>query len=394
MNAVDAVLVAALLYSGFRGFRQGALSQVAAFGGAVVGLGAGAAFAPDLAGRAIARPGLGLAALTLGLLLAMVLVGQGIGFAIGVRLRAGAHRAGVGGVDRAAGIAVGVAGLVFTVWLMGSVLAQGPTRLLAQQVRESRVVGVIGGALPPPPDVFGRVGQYLDRQGFPQVFAGLGGRTAPPVAVPPEATVAAAAAAGQNSTVQVEALGCGGVSAGSGFVTRQGFVVTNAHVVAGGEVLSVRDGQGTHEAVAIHVDPAIDLAVLSSPQTAAAPIGWTGAPPDRDTPGATLGFPGGQRDLNVRPAAVRSRGEALGRDIYGRGVVARDVLTLSAAVQRGDSGGPFVTADGLVGGVVFAAAAAEPGVGYALTGEGVRAAVDGAIARNAAVGTGECRFSQ
>jgi S1-C subfamily serine protease len=75
-------------------------------------------------------------------------------------------------------------------------------------------------------------------------------------------------------------------------------------------------------------------------------------------------------------------------------VVARDVLTLSAAVQRGDSGGPFVTADGLVGGVVFAAAAGEPGVGYALTGEGVRAAVDGAIARNAAVGTGECRFSQ
>jgi S1-C subfamily serine protease len=68
------------------------------------------------------------------------------------------------------------------------------------------------------------------------------------------------------------------------------------------------------------------------------------------------------------------------------------VLTLTAAVRRGDSGGPFVTAAGQVAGVVFAAAVGEPQTGYALSAERVRPDVEGAIARNVAVPTGECRF--
>ena len=96
--------------------------------------------------------------------------------------------------------------------------------------------------------------------------------------------------------------------------------------------------------------------------------------------------------MEVNPAAVRGRTQATGRDIYGRGSVTRDVLTLSAAVQRGDSGGPFVTRQGRVGGVVFAAAAAEPGTGYALTAESVRGDIDDAIDANDVVGTGSCRF--
>jgi S1-C subfamily serine protease len=112
----------------------------------------------------------------------------------------------------------------------------------------------------------------------------------------------------------------------------------------------------------------------------------------RETEGATLGFPGGQRDMVVKPATVRSRSEAVGRDIYGRGLAPREILTLAATVQRGDSGGPFVTADGLIGGVVFAANAAQPGEGYALTAERVRPDVDAAIAANTGVGVGECRF--
>jgi S1-C subfamily serine protease len=251
---------------------------------------------------------------------------------------------------------------------------------------------VIDAALPAPPDVFGRVSVYLDRQGFPQVFAEIRGVTSPPVNPPTEGAVAVAADRGQLSTVQVEALGCGGISSGSGFVTEPGFVVTNAHVVAGGRALSVRDRSGLHEAVAIHVDPRLDLAVLSAPDITAVPISWVATPSTRGTAGAILGYPGGQRELAIRPAAVRARLEAVGRDIYGRGTVARDLLTLSSDLSRGDSGGPFVTSDGLVGGVVFAAADGEPGIGYALTAEEVSDDVAAAITRDTAVSTGACRY--
>jgi S1-C subfamily serine protease len=393
MNVVDLILVLALVLVGMRGFQRGALSQVAGFTGAVAGLIGGAAVAPDLAKAAGVDPGLDVALLTLALLVGIVLLGQSLGLALGMRLREGAERIGVGGADHAAGILVGIGGFVITVWLLASVLVHGPVPWLATQLSQSRVVTALAASLPPPPDVLGRVSVYLNRQGFPQVFMGVGRPTAPPAAPPADTAVAAALRRGQQSTVQIEALGCGGISSGSGFVTQPGFVVTNAHVVAGGRRLQVRDITGrAHDAVAIHVDPDIDLAVLYSPETTATPIDWVATPSDRGTAGATLGFPGGQAALNVRPAVVQERLRAIGRDIYGQGTVAREILMLSSGVTSGDSGGPFVTSEGMVGGVVFAAAAAEDGVGYALTAEQVADDIDEAVTRNTRIGTGPCRF--
>jgi S1-C subfamily serine protease len=174
-------------------------------------------------------------------------------------------------------------------------------------------------------------------------------------------------------------------------------VVTNAHVIAGGEALTVRDASGAYDAVPVLVDPQTDLAVLSSPGVTAPPIPFVTTPADRSVAGATLGFPGGRPELVVKPASVGGRSIAVGRDIYGQGLVRREVLTLSApdggaSVQQGDSGGPFVTGEGLVGGVVFAAAATEPGTGYALSAEAVAPAVTQAITTNAPIPTGPCRF--
>lgn len=112
----------------------------------------------------------------------------------------------------------------------------------------------------------------------------------------------------------------------------------------------------------------------------------------RGDDGATLGFPGGSTDLVVLPATVRTRLEALGRDVYGNASVRREVLVLAAAVERGDSGGPFVTASGQVGGVVFAGDPDGSPTGYALTVEQVRPVVQDAIARDTPVTTGACRF--
>lgn len=392
MNLVDVILMLVLVYVGLRGFRQGALSQMASFGGAAVGLVGGAVWAPKLATLFISRPGLNLAFLTLLVLFGIVMVCQGLGVALGLRLRASAERFGMGSADRGAGIAVGLTGLVVIVWLLASVLTQGPIPSVAKALRQSQVVTAIAHALPVPPNVFGRVSVYLNRQGFPQVFADVPEVTAPPVGLPADVAVNAAVNAGRPSTVQIEAEGCDRISSGSGFVTQPGFVVTNAHVVAGSESLTVRDLRGNHEAVAILVDPRLDLAVLSSPEATATPIDWVTTPVRRGTAGVTLGFPGGQRTLNARPAVVEAQVRAVGRDIYGGQTVTREILALSSGVQRGDSGGPFVTSEGQVGGVVFAASSSELGTGYALAAGQVSANVATAVARNRQVDTGRCQM--
>jgi S1-C subfamily serine protease len=393
-NVLDAVLLLLLAYVLFRGWRQGAVSQIAAFGGVVLGLLAGMLVAPLISGLFVDEPGRGLALLTLGVLFMAMLIGQGIGVRIGLRLHGAVHRAGVGTVDRVAGVGVGALGLVLVVWLLSSVLAQGPFPGLAQQVRGSQAVQALDAALPPPLDVAGRISGYLDDQGFPQVFTGPSrGITAPPVPPTASEAVQAAAAAGQPSTVQILGLGCGGtIGAGSGFVTQPGFIVTNAHVIAGFDWLRVRDTVGEHSAVAIHVDPALDIAVLSAPDVQAPVVGWADAAANRGTEGVTLGFPGAQSQMVARPATVRARIEAVGRDIYGEGSVRREILILDISVEQGDSGGPFVTSAGLVGGVVFAGDPGDRASGYALTAEQVRPGIEAAIARNQEVGVGACRF--
>ncbi|GAA4681186.1 acid resistance serine protease MarP [Pseudonocardia yuanmonensis] len=393
-TVLDAVLALLFAFALVRGWRRGAVLQVAAFAGLVVGLFAGVWAAPWIAGLLVAEPGPGAALLTIGVLVVAVLVAETLAVGLGRRVHGAVHRAGVGTVDRAAGIGAAAIGFLLVVWLLANVLAQGPVPALAQQVRSSVTVRALESALPPPPDVVGRIAGLLDQQGFPQVFAGPGrGITAPPLPATADEAVRAAAVAGQPSTVQIRAFGCGAtIGFGSGFVTRPGFVVTNAHVVAGFDQLRVGDAAGERTAVAIHFDPALDIAVLAAPEVAAPPIGWTGIPARRGTQGATLGFPGGQSEMVVLPATVLARLDAIGRDIYGGSTSRREILTVAAGVQRGDSGGPFVTAEGLVAGVVFAGDPGDPATGYALTAEHVRPGVERAITANQPVAVGGCRF--
>lgn len=393
MNGLDYALLIALVIVSVRGGRLGGLSQVASYGFAAAGLLVGAVLAPDVAALVADGPGITLSLVTLGVLMACLLAAQSLGVAIGVRLRHAAEQAGAGVLDAVAGIAVALLGLVLTVWLLATPLSRGPSRTLANSLRTSRVVAFIDQTLPAAPDVVARVGTYLDRQGFPQVFSDVRADvTVPPAPTPQGSVVDAAQRAARASVVQVESQGCDAISFGSGFVTQPGFVVTNAHVVAGGDTVSVRSPDGTSDAHVILFDPGLDLAVLAAPDVTAPPLSWASEPVERNVTGATLGYPGGERTLVTKPAAVRRRVQALGRDVYGAATVTRDVLILADDVRRGDSGGPFVTGDGEVGGVVFAAAVSEPNTGYALTVPSVRGAVAAAVADDDEVGTGACRY--
>jgi S1-C subfamily serine protease len=89
---------------------------------------------------------------------------------------------------------------------------------------------------------------------------------------------------------------------------------------------------------------------------------------------------------------VQGRLDALGRDIYGQGSTRREILALAAAVQQGDSGGPFVTSEGVVAGVVFAGDPGQTGTGYALAAEQIRFGIDRAIDADQQADVGACRF--
>ena len=148
---LDAVLALLFVFALVRGWRQGAVLQVAAFTGLALALLAGVWAAPGITGLFVTEPGPGAAFLTLAVLLVAALIGLTVAAGLGRRLHRAVHGAGVGRMDRAAGVGVGGVGFLLVVWLVSSMLAQGPIAALAQQVRGSAIVRGLDGALPLPP---------------------------------------------------------------------------------------------------------------------------------------------------------------------------------------------------------------------------------------------------
>jgi S1-C subfamily serine protease len=87
---------------------------------------------------------------------------------------------------------------------------------------------------------------------------------------------------------------------------------------------------------------------------------------------------------------VLARTEAVGRDIYGRGLAVRSIYQLHATIRPGNSGGPAVGADGAVIGVVFARSTSDPTLGFALTADEVEARIRPTLQRPVPTATGGC----
>jgi S1-C subfamily serine protease len=83
------------------------------------------------------------------------------------------------------------------------------------------------------------------------------------------------------------------------------------------------------------------------------------------------GFPKDQ-GFTAEAARIRGRLEAEGPDIYHASNVTRSVYAIRGKVLPGNSGGPLLTVDGRVFGVIFAAAVSQEETGYVLTANEVR----------------------
>lgn len=391
MSLADVVVIVLAGMAAFRGWRRGLLSQVFELGGGLLGLVVGVALGPRIAGAITDKAGVGAALISLAVVFVGLTLGQALGFVAGHRFGTLAHRARLGEVDAALGSACGVVVAVVSFWLIGSLLVQGPSKDIARALRKSAILKWTNSVMPPPPNVLAYLRQYLDTSGFPQVFAGLPRPIGPPVKLPSNAAVRRAYLAADQSTVRIVVPACGGTQLGSGWVAASSTVVTNAHVVSGGDEVTVQDGAGDHPGEVVVFNPKTDVAIVHVDGVAGPPLDLETATQERGRPGVTIGFPGTAQGQQVwHRAAVQARYEATGRDIYGRAEAEREVYEIRSRVRQGDSGGPFVLSDGSVAGVIFAASTTDQDIGYALTGAEISDEVARGSNRTEPVSTGRC----
>jgi S1-C subfamily serine protease len=116
-------------------------------------------------------------------------------------------------------------------------------------------------------------------------------------------------------------------------------------------------------------DPRKDVAVLYVPDLRA-PVLRFDDDAGRGDAAVVAGYPQ-DGDLNLQAATVANRVPARGQDIYGVEVVTREIYSIRSTVRPGNSGGPLLTTDGRVYGVVFARSTSDAETGYVLTADEV-----------------------
>jgi S1-C subfamily serine protease len=388
VNVLDLVLLAVVVLAAISGYRRGALMQVLAYGGLVLGLVVGAIVAPSIA--RLVHGDAAQAGVAVAVVLGAAGIGNATGWLAGSWVRGRMRRTRLGTADAAGGSVVSMIAVAVAIWFLAFNLVNGPFPALSGEIRGSAVVRAIDRAMPAPPSLLGDVRHFFDRFGFPEVFTGLPPAPAGPVKWPTDAEAQRAFSAAQGSMVRIVGQACGEIQSGSGFAIAPHDIVTNAHVVAGVGAPQVQQQNGDSQtSTVVLFDPETDLAVLRVPRQLGPPLSLETAETDRGAGGAVLGFPGGG-DLKGQPAAVRRAFPAVGRDIYGAKTVVRKVYELQATVQPGDSGGPFVLPDGRVAGIVFAASTTDEGVGYAIAASAATKDIRTGIPLTAPVGTGTC----
>lgn len=384
---LDILLVVLLLGYAIYGFTHGLLGSLAVILGAFAGVVA-AFFAAPLVSQWVPFAGLRpFATIAVGLVL--IGIGHAIGVAIGRGLRRGIRRSPLSALDRLVGglVTFVVAALVASV-LAFSVVQLG-VPFLSKAVAGSTVIRVIDNVTPDPVQAWlAQVRGVVVDEGIPLLTEAL---TGDPPEIPQVDTGSAELNAAAQSVVRVtgNALACGQSQSGTGFVISPGRIVTNAHVVAGvtEPVVEALNGEVAGGRV-VYFDPIDDLAVIAVDGFEVAPIaiGDTLAP---GVDAAVQGYPHGG-PFTASPAQVVAVGQTRIPDIYGGGPTLREIYTLAANVQEGNSGGPLLTTSGEVVGVVFARSAETQNVGFAMTMAELDPVISVSPGLTAPVSSGEC----
>jgi S1-C subfamily serine protease len=368
-----AVIAVVFAISGYRqGFIVGLLSFVGFVGGAVLG----AQFGPAIS-RAIVGGQTQQDVVAVVLLVSFAIIGQFIASSVGAYMRQSMTSPSSTTLDSVGGSAVSVLSMLLIAWAIGSVLTASSFMGVVGQVNNSVVLGTVDRVMPTPAKtMFSDFRRLLASGPFPQVFSGIGAAHLFAVAAPDPAVLSSPgyeAAKSRVLKVQGTALSCDRSIEGSGFVYAPDHIMTNAHVVAGvNQGLTVTTKGGKHLAARVVLyDPQVDIAVLYVPGLDMKALQFDDQP-QAGASAVVAGYPLNQGFTQV-PARIGGTQNAVGPDIYQTGQVSRQIFEIRATVEPGNSGGPLLSPDGTVYGVVFAAAVDSSDTGFALTAAEVAA---------------------
>ncbi len=398
MNFVDLLVLAAVILFAWSGWRNGFVSGLMSFVGFLGGGLIGVLLAPYLLGQLHVDGSPGLA-LTAGLVIGFAVAGQLGTSIIGRKLHDRITWEPARIIDNIGGAALNVIAIAILGWILAATATALPGSEVSAQVRSSRLLATLDTVVPSQArDMVTNLRNLVDNSGLPQLFDTFG--VLPPAPVDPPTAAVVNNKAVQRSLdsvvrVQGSAPSCDSGFTGSGFVVAPGRVLTNAHVVAG--VTSPRvevPGVGRFQATTVYFDPRVDVAILQVSGLRAPTLQMSG-PIDRGANTVIAGYPGGG-DMTATAARVRGTigGDiARGTDIYGNPGVAREIYALRGTARPGNSGGPLLTTDGKVAGVVYAQATTDPQMAFALTAAQVSKAISSGRNATNQVSTGRCSRS-
>jgi len=389
MNILDWCLVALAVAYAISGYWQGFIAGAIATVGLVLGGIFGIWLAPMLLGNASPSLSVSLGALLVVLVAASV--GQALAQLVGSRVRDRITWRPARALDAVGGAALSVVAVLLVAWMLGVAISGSKIPGLSPQVRTSTVLAKVNTVVPPSAQKLLRgfddvVGQTF----FPRYLEPFAPEQIVNVGPAPDTiTQSPDVRRAGRSVYKIRSNNkCGNGVEGSGFLYSPHRLMTNAHVVAGVTEPKVKVGSETVNATVVYYNPQLDVAVLNVPRLSGPYIGF-------DTKGealqvaAVLGFPQ-DGPFNAQPARIRAQQRLRSPDIYGDGTVFRDVFSLRSVIRNGNSGGPLVSQDGKVLGVVFAASVTDPNTGYALTAKQVAEAAAKGITNNRRVPTLGC----
>lgn len=388
---VDGFIVVAVLAAMTSGWRQGGLASLLSAVGILAGLIIGLGVAP-LVLQITDQVGIRFL-LALGMLILLIGLGQLLGSALGHAIRDRMKTKSGQRVDSSFGaILMSVFSLVL-IWLIATPMATGLSNSVGKGVRESAILREVNKVMPDELTQLPRsISGMLNDSGLPPVMMPWEDGSsvdveAPNIEVADQAMVQDI----RPSVVHViaDADGCRRRMMGSGFVTADNYVVTNAHVVAGTQTAYVDTVVGIKEARVVYYNPEVDIAVLRAENLGLEPLAWADGPAYTGDDAVVMGFPH-SGPFTANAARIRERVNIAGPDIYSNSRVERESYILRGTVVQGNSGGPLISPNGTVLGLIFGASVDDTDTGYAITAEEVRAHVGDVTRFENSVDTQEC----
>ena len=387
---LDLAVLAVAFVAAISGWHSGALGSLLAFVGVVLGAVAGVLLAPHVVSHITgARTKLFV---TLFLILALVVIGEIAGVVLGRGVRGAIRDRTLRFFDSVIGVGLQLVAVLAAAWLLAYLLTSSDQPNLAAAVRGSKVVEQVNKVAPDwLRSVPNRLSALWDTSGMPDVLQPFDGTPIAPVDAPDAALAGdAVVAVTRASVVKIRGVapGCQKVLEGSGFVVSPNRVMSNAHVVAGSDSVTVEVDGETYDAGVVSYDPNADISILDVPDLPSPPLAFAETPAPTGTDAVVMGYPGGG-DFVATPARVREIIELNGPDIYRTTTVTREVYTIRGTVRQGNSGGPMINRSGKVLGVVFGAAVDNADTGFVLTGDEVSRQL-AKIGNTQRVATGAC----